>query len=98
LGGAALQTESVASLIEGCYIQALGDLLRPYPGLSALISQKYYGGAASRKEIEEIERRLARHAVTAEQIRAKAMELCGGGVMLFSRMGTNCGNSLCCAQ
>jgi hypothetical protein len=93
--------QSVASLIEGCYIQALADLLRPYPGpLPNLenpplkIAQKYYGGAASRKEIEEIERRLAQHAITAEQIRAKAMELCGGGVMLFSRMGTNCGNSL----
>jgi hypothetical protein len=93
--------QSVASLIEGCYIQALADLLRPYPGplltsenTPLKIAQKYYGGAASRKEIEGIERRLARHAITAEQIRAKAMELCGGGVMLFSRMGTNCGNSL----
>jgi hypothetical protein len=88
--------QSVASLIEGCYIEALADLLRSYPGPIAPleIAQKYYGGAASRKEIEEIERRLARYAITAEQIRAKAMELCGGGVMLFSRMGTNCGNSL----
>jgi hypothetical protein len=29
-----------------------------------------------------------------EQIRAKAMQLCGGGVLMFNRMETNCETSL----
>jgi len=44
--------------------------------------------------VEAVELRLAQYGITVEQIRAKAMQLCGGGVLMFNRMETNCETSL----
>ena len=44
--------------------------------------------------MEAVELRLAQYGITVEQIRAKAMQLCGGGVLMFNRMETNCETSL----
>lgn len=94
--------QSAASLVDGAHIEALEDLLRPFnpPAISfgddaaSAMARDYYSGEAKAKKMEEIETRLAQYGITAEQIRAKAMQLCGGGVLMFNRMETHCENSL----
>ena len=94
--------QSCTSLVEGAYIEALASLLRPFiePTLSigedvaTRMARSYYSGEAKPDEMEEMELRLAQYGITAEQIRAKAMQLCGAGVVMFNRMEANCASSL----
>lgn len=94
--------QSAASIVEGAYVEALTSLLRPFypPGTmfkedTALdMPRKYYGGETTAKEERELETRLAQHRISQEQIRAKAMQLCGGAVMIFCRMESHCDTSL----
>jgi hypothetical protein len=51
-------------------------------------------GESNNKRLEEVETRLAVLSISTEQIRAKAMQLCGNGVLMFNRMETNCETSL----
>ena len=88
---------SVAALVEGAYIEALSNLLRPFIAPTAIslgdlaseMARDYYG-----KKMEDLEARLAQYGITPEQIRAKAMQLCGASVLMLNRMGTNCETSL----
>jgi hypothetical protein len=94
--------QSAVSLVEEAYIEALASLLRPFnpPTISmgedvaSEMARDYYGGEAKAKKVEAVELRLAQYGITVEQIRAKAMQLCGGGVLMFNRMETNCETSL----
>jgi hypothetical protein len=95
--------QNAVSVVEGAYIEALASLLRPFnpPTIISIgedtaseTARDYYSGEAKAKRMEEIETRLAQHGITAQQIRAKAMQLCGGAVLMFNRMETNCETSL----
>jgi hypothetical protein len=95
--------DSVAALVEGAFVEALASLLLPFiaPPMVSIgedaateMARNYYSGIANPKKMKEIELLLAQYGITQEQIRAKAMQLCGGGVLMFNRMGTNCENSL----
>jgi hypothetical protein len=95
--------QSVAALVEGAYIEALASLLGPFiiPAMvpidgdaATAMARDYYSGDAKAKRMEEIETRLAVNQISQEQIRAKAMQLCGPGLSLFNRMETSCENSL----
>jgi hypothetical protein len=44
--------------------------------------------------MRSIELRLAQYGISGEQIRAKAMHLCGSAVSMFNRMETNRETSL----
>jgi hypothetical protein len=91
----------VAALVEGAYIEALTSLLGPFlprgicledPAVE--MARNYYNGDASTTEMKKMEECLARFGITPEQIRAKAMQLCGAGVLMLNRMGTNCESAL----
>jgi hypothetical protein len=95
--------QNAASLVEGAYVEALASLLRAFmdpPMISmgddaaSKIARDYYSGEAKSKKVKELELLLAQYGITAEQIRAKAMQLCGGGVSMFNRMETHCETSL----
>jgi hypothetical protein len=96
--------QNAASLVEGAYIEALASLLRPFikPAFMSIeqedaafaMARDYYSGNAGRKDLDELEDQFSRYGITNEQIRAKAMQLCGSGVLLFNRMETNCETSL----
>ena len=58
------------------------------------MAREYYNGEAKAKKVEEIELRLAQYGISAEQIRAQAMQLSGSGIAMFNRIGTNCETSL----
>ena len=58
------------------------------------MARNYYGGDASTTEMKKMEESFARFGITPEQIRAKAMQLCGAGVLMLNRMGTNCESAL----
>jgi hypothetical protein len=58
------------------------------------MAREYYSGDTRAKEMEAVELRLAQWGITPEQIRAKAMQLCGVGLHMLDRMGTNCETSL----
>src|SRR5258708_11906878 len=93
---------SIAALVEGAYVEALSNLLRPFIApttisfgdLASEMARDYYGGATKGKKMEELEARLAQYGITPEQIRAKAMQLCGASVLMLNRIGTNCETSL----
>jgi len=95
--------QSAASLIEGAHIEALASLLRPFippttmsfgEDEETVMARDYYSGNADAKRLKEIKSLLEIHGITDEQIRAKAMELCGGGISMFNRMEANCETSL----
>jgi hypothetical protein len=94
--------QSAASIVEGAYVEALASLLRPfYPPImmstedtASELARKYYGGETTAKEEQELETLLAKCQITQEQIRAKAMQLCGSAVMIFCRMESHCDTSL----
>jgi hypothetical protein len=94
--------QSAASLVDGAYIEALANLLRPFnpPAISfgedaaTEMARDYYSGEAKAKKVEAVELLLAQYGITEDQIRAKAMQLCGGGVLMFNRMETSCETSL----
>jgi hypothetical protein len=97
--------QNAASIVEGAYIEALASLLRPFiaptfPNLSfgeeaaATTAREYYNGEAKPKKMEEIDSLLAQYGITEEQIRAKAMQLCGPAISMFNRMEASCETSL----
>jgi hypothetical protein len=93
--------QSAASIVESAYIEALADLLRPFdlPMIfgkdpATEMARDYFSGESNNKRLEEVETRLAVLSISTEQIRAKAMQLCGNGVLMFNRMETNCETSL----
>jgi hypothetical protein len=95
--------QSAASLVEGAYIEALASLLRPFiiPPIVSIdkdaateMARDYYSGDAKAERVKEVEARLAVNQISREQIRAKAMQLCGSGISMFNRMETNCEASL----
>jgi len=94
--------QSAASLVEGAYIEALASLLRPFnpPTISigedaaSEMARDYYSGKAKADKVKAVEFVLALYGISAEQIRAKAMQLCGGGISMFNRMETDCETSL----
>src|ERR1700722_9899863 len=95
--------QSAASIVDGAYIEALASLLRPFnpPAMISIgedaateTARDYYSGKADLKRMDEVDFRLALHGISPEQIRAKAMQLCGNGVLMFNRMETNCETSL----
>jgi hypothetical protein len=93
---------SVASLVEGAYMVALASLLRPFNSptiefgedAASKMARDYYSGEANAKKMEAVELLLAQCGITEDQVRAKAMQLCGGGVLMFNRMETYCENTL----
>jgi hypothetical protein len=93
--------QSAASLVEGAYIEALASLLRPFnpPTISigedaaSVMARDYYSETKAEK-VKEVDFLLALYRITAEQIRAKAMQLCGGSILMFNRMETDCETSL----
>jgi hypothetical protein len=94
--------QSTASIVEGAYVEALASLLRPFnsPGIfidedpATKMARDYYSGEADTKREKELELHLAVHGISPEQIRAKAMQLCGSSVQLFNGMETHCEKSL----
>jgi hypothetical protein len=96
--------QSTASIIESAFVEALMILLRPFnsPGMGMEIGEdaatelarNYYNGEATPKEEEKMECRLAQYFISPEQIRAKAMQICGPDVLIFNRMETHCEASL----
>jgi hypothetical protein len=95
--------QSAASIVEGAYIEALASLLRPFNPPTTIsigedaateMARDYYSGKADAKRMAEMDFRLAVLGISTEQIRAKAMQLCGNGVLMFNRMETNCETSL----
>ena len=94
--------QSAASIVDGAYIEALASLLRPFnpPTISigedpaTEMARDYYSGKADAKRMAEMDFRLAVLGISTEQIRAKAMQLCGNGVLMFNRMETTCETSL----
>lgn len=95
--------QSAASLVEGGNIEALASLLRPFipPPIMSFsedpelaMARDYFSGNADDKRLKEIKTLLEIHGITDEQIRAKAMEICGSGISLFNRMEANCETSL----
>jgi hypothetical protein len=92
--------QSAASLVEGAYIDALASLLRPFnpptmwgEDAASEMARDYYSEAKVEK-VKAVDLLLALYAISAEQIRAKAMQLCGGGILMFNRMETDCETSL----
>jgi hypothetical protein len=97
--------QSVSSIVESAYIEALASLLRPFiaptfPNISfgedaaAKMAREYYNGEAKPKKMEEIDSLLAKYGITVEQILAKAMQLCGAAASMFNRMEASCETSL----
>jgi hypothetical protein len=94
--------QSAASIVEGNYVEALASLLRPFisPSISidedpaTKMARDYYSGEADNKREKELEFHLAVHGISSEQIRAKAMQLCGSSIQLFIGMQSHCENSL----
>jgi hypothetical protein len=87
--------QGAVSLVEGAYVEALASLLRPFipppemqfgEDAETAMARDYYSGNADDKRLKEIKCLLEIHGITDEQIRAKAMELCGGGISMFNRM------------
>jgi hypothetical protein len=93
--------QSAASLVEGAYIEALASLLRPFiprtisigEDAASEMARDYYSEAKAEK-VEAVDFLLALYGISADQIRAKAMQLCGGGISMFNRMETDCATSL----
>jgi hypothetical protein len=95
--------QSAVSLVDGAYIEAMATLLclfTPRPMMEigedaeTKMARQYYNGSATPKEMEKVEILLAQYSITDEQIRAKAMQICGPGISMFNRMETNCETSL----
>jgi hypothetical protein len=85
---------NAACLVETAYFEALTGLIAPFCGLTEFpvdIAKRYYTGDSATKKATAA--RLAGWGITDDQIRAKAMQLCGGGLQLFERMGMNRENS-----
>ncbi len=96
--------QSAASLVESAHIEALASLLRPFieptfisienEDSASKMARDYYGGNAGPKELDKLEEQLSTFGITVEQIRARAMQHCGSGILMFNRMESNCETSL----
>jgi hypothetical protein len=90
--------QAAASLIDGTNVEALSALLGPFSYMGGddptAIAREYFGGEARPKRLQELETRLAVHAISPEQVRAKAMQICGGTISMFNRMEESCAASL----
>ena len=93
--------EALASLLRLFNPKALASIGEDFAALISLgedfasrTARKYYGGETTFRVDEDIELLLAKYRITQEQIRAKAMQLCGGAVMIFCRMESHCDTSL----
>ncbi len=94
--------QCAASLVDGAFIEALASLLRPFnrPGIefgedaASKMARDYYSGEARADRMSEIELLLVQYGITREQILAKAMQLCSGGVLMLNRMESDCETSL----
>jgi hypothetical protein len=62
--------------------------------VATTMARDYYGGEAKPNRVAEVKSCLATHGISQEQIRAKAMQLCGSDISLFNRMESNCETSL----
>ena len=94
---------NAASLVDGAFVEALASLLRPFippttisfgEDAETVMARDYYSGNADDKRLKEIKCLLEIHGITDEQIRAKAMELRGGGISTLNRMEAHCEQSL----
>jgi hypothetical protein len=94
---------SAASLVEGAYVEALASLFRQFKSptiismgedTASTMARDYYSGEAKANRMREIESLLVQYGITPEQILAKAMQLCGGGVLMLNRMVSDCETSL----
>ena len=95
--------QSGVSIVEGAYIEAMATLLRSFSSRPLMeiseapemkMARDYYSGSACPKEMEKVELLLAQCGITEQQIRAKAMQICGPIISMFNRMETNCETSL----
>jgi hypothetical protein len=94
--------QSAASIVDGAYIEALASLLRPFipPALSidedpaTAMARDYYSGDTKAQRVKEVDYFRELQAISDEQIRAKAIQLCGNVISMFNRMETNCEASL----
>jgi hypothetical protein len=88
-----------ALVVESAFVEAMALLLRPYyyTGLltrlmdedvdaAAKMARDYYNPETKKERRKELEKCLAIHGITQEHVRAKAMELRGGVVSMFTRM------------
>jgi hypothetical protein len=58
------------------------------------MAREYYSGEAKPKRQEELDTLLCVHAISPEQIRARAMEICASTISMFNRMEASCASSL----
>jgi hypothetical protein len=94
---------SAASLVDAAFIEALASLLRPFivPSIMSVgedpaskLAREYYSGEAKRERMKEVEIRMMTNMISPEQIRAKAMQLCGNSISMLTRMEKDCETSL----
>jgi hypothetical protein len=79
-----------AALIEGAYPEALENLMGPFcqmPDVPSQIASDYYGG--DKKAKAAAVSRVAKRGITPQQIRARAMQMVGGGLQMMDRMRFN---------
>ena len=58
------------------------------------MAREYYSGETKPKRQDELDTLLSVHVISPEQIRARAMELCGSTISAFARMEASCASSL----
>jgi hypothetical protein len=76
------------TLTEGAHMEALQRLLEPIckgtNEIAAEIALDYYSDDP--KERKALAMRLEQHGITSDTIQAKAMQICGSGLLTFDRM------------
>ena len=92
----AAHVEALASLLRPFYpsnlltgeglTSALALISRGEDRATAM-AREYYSGEAKPKRLEELETLLSVHAISPEQIRARAMEICGSTISAFQSHG-----------
>jgi hypothetical protein len=58
------------------------------------MARDYFSGNADEQRLKEIKTLLEIHGITDEQIRAKAMEICGGAFRCSTHGSSSCATSL----
>ena len=89
---------SMAALVEASFVRALTELFRQsMPADSELnlddvvsdpaadMARDYFDSATAPKRRKQINAVLAQYGITEEQIRAKAMEVCGPSLLFFKK-------------
>jgi hypothetical protein len=99
----AAHVEALASLLRPFYPSGLSAgedfttqlaLISRGEDRATAMAREYYGGEAKPKRLDELETLLSVHAISPEQIRARAMEICSSTVSALSRMEASCASSL----